>query len=584
MSFQWFERADLLEGISKRVQGFCAGYRQNLALMGPQGSGKTTLLRRYLQERLPRDAGLLPVYLEAAEDDHLAECAARFVRAILYGILQGTGNPDLPASISGLLEASRPAVPQTAGLAGQVLALAEGRRPDEAYELMWDLPALASQETGHRVLLVLEEFHRLRALPVREPFRALGRKIMVQSSTMFLLTSSNPEVARSILHEGLSLLFGKFETLEMPSLTGPDCRRAMREVSGSVQDPLLEQILVGLAQGRADRLHLLLGVLQKHRLPGLATEQAVGDLLEELFLEPASLLRREFELQLRSLPTHPVRALCIEVLGAVASGLHRLPQISDAVGRSRSETLRALRILTEPALLSRHGVFYHLQDRLFALWMSTAQPALQGEGCVGSPQAARRFREAAGRWVRQMREASARSLEERLEELIGQWRGEWAELEGRRTQLPKLAEIRRISAPFPFGGVVARRSAGGKGGWCVVLWTRTLEEAQAGQLVQLLRAQRLWAGYRKVVLATQRAELNARLVLQGERIRLWDQHVVNGLMELYGLLPIPLAESAESAGSQHPQPGWAESVRLTDRPPMTQHAGGAGDISIGGAG
>lgn len=587
MSQPWFDRSDLLAAISKRVQGFCAGYRQNLALIGPAGTGKSTLLKRFLEQELPAGAPLLPVYLEVGEEDNLVEWAGRFTRTLLYSILRMHGNLNFPAQIGGLLEDSGSLVPRTAELARQVLERAEGGRTDEAYDALWDLPALASQETGHRVLLVLEEFHRLRGLPVRDPFRAVGRRIMVQGSTLFLVTSSQPQVACSILREGLSLLFGKFETLEVPPLTDAACRRAVRAVLEGAGDPLLERILVELAQGQAHRLQLLLEALESRRpqdAGSVAAPLSVGEVLEGLFLDPGSTLRREFEMRLRVLPAHRVRPFCIEVLGTVASGMHRLPQISEEAGRSRAEVLRALRILLGLGLVSKRGVFYQVEDRLFGLWMSTAQPALQGAGLAGPEQTRLQFRGSAQRWIRRLEEDSVRPLTERLEELIGQWRGEWVEIEARRTLLPKLAEIRSLPAPFPFGGVVARRSAGGKGGWCAVVWARSLDEAQAGHLVRQLRGQAAWKGYRKVVLATHPVELNARLVLQGGKVRLWDLHVVNALMDLYGLTPIPLPEAAEPALSHPPEAGWGEPVRVTDRPSSGHEAPGDPGASLGSLG
>ena len=548
-----FDRHEVLALLRKRVEGFLSGYRQNLAVLGPEGMGKSTLLRHFLKDELPPMGHLMPIYLEVSGEENLVEWATRFVQTLLYAVLQMRRQQALPAQLSELLEVCSTLVPQTAALAKRILSLADAGKSDEAYSQLWDLPQMATQETEHRVLLVLDEFHRLRCLAVREPFQALGKKIMVQGTTLFLVVSSELGAARSILREGLALLFGQFEAVEISGLSAASCRRAIRSVWPETRgDLFLEYIFMELAQGHPHRLNLLLEVLERDLSTRGPVESGhfILELLEGLFLSPQSAVRQQFEARLRSLPSHRSRTFYTQVLGVVAGGAHRFSKISEAVGRSPSQVKRALQVLQEAQLIVKRGIFYEIPDRLFQLWMVTAHPVLQGVGLVGQEQARHTFREVTRIWLQGVQGAIRRPVVERVAELMRQWQDELTEIEGRRTLLPEFKEVEVIPGPGDRPSVLARRRAGKKGGWWVVPWTDSLDEGQARQLVQQLRHFLPFKEYRKVLIGIHPVEINARLVLQEGRIRLWDLQGFNSLLDLYGLTRLPVPEGVVEFSGQ----------------------------------
>lgn len=550
MSDLWFDRDDLLELLAKRLQGFQSGYRQNLALLGPEGIGKSTLLKRLLQQRIPR--GLVRVYLDVAEGDNLVEWALRFIQTLLYGVLQAQGSPSLPTQPGPLLRLCESTAPRTVSTAARALKLAEGGRSDEAYDLLWDLPQLLAQETGLRTVLVIDEFHRLGLLPVRQPFRALGRKIMVQSATMYLVASSQPILSRAILREGLALLFGQFETLELGPLGEKASRAAIRQAGPSgPQDPHREHILMQLAQGHPGRLDLLLREWKACGAPaGIDPSEAILDMLERLFLSSESVLRQEFEARLKRLPSRRSRHSEIQTLATVASGLHRVPSIAEALGRSSSQVAQALRVLEEKGLVVRHGIFAQVPDRLFRLWMVTAHPLLHGIGWLDGGRTASLFREAARACLAQMEQGLRTPMEDRVLELIRRWGGEQMPLEGRRMLLPHFSRVAPADGPggrrAHLGQRPGRKRQGS--GWWFIVWEGGLDEKEARSLMQWIRAQPTLKECRKVVVGPfPPVEVNARLILQEGRVRLWDLSTLNDLLDWYGLPQVPLPAEAKAA-------------------------------------
>ena len=545
MTSPLFDRSDLLTLLGKRVEGFRSGYRQNLALIGPAGIGKSTIVREFILREAGPGSLLLPLCLEVGPEENGPEWISRFARTVLYAVLEISKADSFPSRPSDLVEACGSLVPRTAALAKRVLSLSEAGRMDEAYDPLWELPHLLNRETGHRVLLVVEEFHRLRGLPVKEPFRPLGRKIMVQPTTLYIVTSSEPAAAHAILREGLALLFGKFESIEVPPLSAPASRKAIRSVSaGGMADPFAEYLLMDLAQGSPARLNLLLEASRK-----VCAEQEplhfLLELLESLFLDPDSLLRGEFEKRLRLLPARRNRALCVQALDGVVSGLHRVPQIAAYVEKPAAQVSRALKILEEGSLTVKEGPFYRIPERLFHAWLATAYPVLQGVALMGPLQAKLHFRRTARDWIEKMKEAAERPMEDQLRELLLLWRDELVELDGKKTLLPRFRQLEQVPGPADQVSLLARPMKRLKGGWWIIPWKGSLDEAQARQMVQQMRSFGQLREYKKLLIGASPAEVNARLVLQEAKVRFWDLAVLNRLLDLYGMSRLPVPEGSE---------------------------------------
>src|SRR3989338_9342781 len=114
-----FDRDEALALLRKRVGGFLAGYRKNLALLGPEGSGKTVLLRPLLREGFPAAPSLVPVYVEVLDGENVVEWSARFAQSVFYPFLQSRGVSPLPRSLPELIRICGGYAPQSAAAAAR---------------------------------------------------------------------------------------------------------------------------------------------------------------------------------------------------------------------------------------------------------------------------------------------------------------------------------------------------------------------------------------------------------------------------------------------------------------------------------
>ncbi|MBI1953219.1 MAG: ATP-binding protein [Candidatus Omnitrophica bacterium] len=546
-----FGREEIRSALVKRIEGFSAGYRQNLALLGPGGAGKSFLIRRILQEEVCRFPLLIAVYLEIREKESATEWTLRFLTSFLYGFLKSDGEGEIPlGDLRGLIERCRGRVPSFAAEARELLEVAQGGYTQELFDRLWDLPHRLTQESGRLVLLVLDEFQGLRALAVKDPLGRLGKKIMMQHNTLFVLISSRPAEAQAILQGRFNLLFGQFEVIPLAPLDPPSALRAIRgHPQGQTLDPFLARLTIELAQGYPEYLDLLLTGFGRAFPPGDPPDPAdvIRKTLAELLLRPAGILRGRFEERLKSLPVDVARPFWVEVLAALAGGHHRLGEIHQAAGRGRLAVKRALEVLEEAGLVVRHGVFYRIPDRLFELWLLTAYPVLQGLEWVPEDVSREQFYKALNNRVNQLRENLRKPLEEQIVWLVCQWGNEMAEVEGRRLLLPAFRKVERITRASGQRALWARGDGSGKRDWLIFPVDGPLTEAAALRISQEAKAV-AFRKCRKFLLGPYPIELNARLILQGCRIPLWDLPTVHELLSLYGLAGLAfLDETAASS-------------------------------------
>lgn len=534
-AFPWFDRSDLLHLLLKRVEGFEAGYRQNLALLGPEGIGKTTLLRRLLQERLAHRSSCLVCYVDLKLEDTFADWVERFVQALLAQALKVKSTQELPRS---------------RGLGERLLARADQGSADEVFAELWDLPYLITQETGLPIVLVVDEFHRLRALELRDPFRQLGGRIMVQGNVLYLLVSSEVELARRILREGLSLLFGQFEVVEVNPLDPGVCFKAIGQQCGELSArSLIAYLVVELAQGYPNSLHLLMKGLS---CQSSGAHEGFLSWLESLFLEPDGILRNRFEGRLGQLKPQRDRRILIQILTAMAGGTHRLPQVAQAIGRPVAHVSAAARVLVQTGWVVKEGLFYRIPDRLFELWIRTAYPIIQRGGFLDL-ETRRSFQDAVSAWMTQIHQALGQPIEEQALRLVRQWGGEWFEVDGKRIRLPSFDRVEMIAGPSGHRVIVAHQIQKGGKGWLITPIGGALEEPQARSLVMALR-ESPFAHYRKVLMGPEPVEINARLILQEAAVPLWDLTVMNRLLNLYGMPRMAPLKEAPSL--------WAETIPI----------------------
>src|SRR3990167_10023055 len=206
----FFGRGDLLELLKKRVDGLRYGYRQNIAIIGPSYYGKTSVIYRFMDNLSVKD--VIPVYIEV-KPHGFPNFAEKFISTLLFKYL--TNIEYKIEDTKELMPIASERMPKTVKAIKAIEALIKSGRISQAYSAIFELPAMAHAETSLRPIVILDEFHRIGDFGIDNAFAVLGKYIMLQKDTMYIVTSSQINQAKEILSEKLSLLFGNFEICEL---------------------------------------------------------------------------------------------------------------------------------------------------------------------------------------------------------------------------------------------------------------------------------------------------------------------------------------------------------------------------------
>lgn len=524
-----FGREEIVDRILRRALDLTAGYRQNLALLGPLRIGKSTILQHsvtVLQQHPP----LLPVYLEPRAEATLREFTEQFAATLLYRYWATEGR-EPPKTLEALLPLCRPYLPRTTALL--TTALAKARRGHaSALRALFEAPGQLRQESGRLCVILVDEFHRLSAWERTDAFAALGHQITVQKDTMYVLASSSVDEARRILQERLALLFGQFEVVPVGPFDMVTSVRFLeaRAGLGFLGMPALTMI-ADLVEGHPYALDQVARAVKAVTVPeGAPALERFCAALDAICGRPEGVLARQCQEAVERVPARR-RAEGLPILMAVAEGHHRIPAMAQATGRRTQEVTRLLRVLVEAGLVVRRGVFSVIANHLLQFWLVTVQRSQQGPVQLDPRSASQAFAAAVQRVLAQATSRAPQAVLDTVAELLRRFQNELVEIHGRRVRLPKLG-VHTLLLPGVPRAVVGQREGAL---WFCVPYTTVMRESDAVTLIQTLRTvAKPWG--RRIVVALGGLDVNARLLLQEQRFWVWELDDLNALLSLYGLI------------------------------------------------
>ncbi|MBI2870897.1 MAG: ATP-binding protein [Candidatus Omnitrophica bacterium] len=528
-------RGAVVQRLLQRVQGLLSGFRQNVAILGHEGSGKSLLLNDLARGLNGR--GPILLCLEIYPENFRTFTERFLSHLIIRGLAQKGGIPS-QGSLKALLEQARHRLPETASCAQKVLGLLP-RNPDAAFQLALDLPMLLAAETGAPLLVQLDEFDRLGNFHLRDPFASFGRKIQLQKSVMYLVTSSRPHRARLILKEKLNLLFGHFEVMELAGLDPDSARELMTAEAGAGPVPATEaNFLIALTSGHPFYLKHIARTWGLVASTSLTTRPAPaldrGSLMEALEKELVekdgclhSLFRRHVD-EMYAMRSHRCH---ISVLSSLAQGNRTCAHISHDLGLTRKEASKQLTRLHDMDLVLRSGQLYAVKDSLFAYWLKTVWcPTLvQGDAC--SHEVRRLFRTSLESDLDAFIRAGQQGIRERVAALFRKFENDLVEIGARKVRLPLFEEVCPRSTGLD--GALPLTARRGSAYWVGHITNGHTSEAEITHFARELKKSRLPVK-RKIIISQRPLDINARLVAKEAKIWTWDLDEINLLLNLYG--------------------------------------------------
>ena len=531
---KFFDRKSIIELLNRRVVDLKEGYRQNLALIGPEFIGKTSILEEFLSQL--NDERIVPIYLPLAEADfnHFAD---KLVGRLLFNFLKNkkTGGEE---NIEILLEQAQKLIPSTCLQIRRVRQNLEKDKHWEAYRDLLSLPEIFEQETGSFCLIILDEFQNLEEFDLPNIFQELGKKIMVQKQSIYIVTSSARSKAQKILTEKLSLLFGNFEVVEV----GPfSIRTSLEFIEEAFKEHHLEKsyknFLVDFTGGHPFYLSAIcervIAAVQQEGQKNIFLNVLI-DSLEQILFDKWGLINQHFSRIINSLGTKKGKGFAAEILLKIAGGLNKLPEISDSFTTNKSLVPAKLNQLVESRILTKNGNLFCIIDKLFAFWLRYVYHRRLSSLRDNAADLSASFKNDLRQKINSFVQISGNELEERIIDLLQSFDNELFQLNGKKHRLPNFSAIH----PLNFNGSTSQNLKGLIAQTSGDLWAITYKEGMIldTDVTAFLSStkdlnQRVT---RRVIISINEIETNARLRALQEKMWIWNITDLNFVLNLYG--------------------------------------------------
>ncbi len=529
----FFGRKAILDVLRKRILGLKEGYRQNVALLGSRYVGKTVIARKLIADH--DDNGVIIVYLDLENRD-FTYFTTQFTKSLLYHFLKVENLP-LHEDLKLLCEAARSRIPQTVGLVEAVSALVGEGKYLEGYHALLSLPEIFAQEANKLTVLIFDEFHHLENFPIPDVFQELGKRIMTQKSSLYIVTSSYEEQAEAILSEKLSLLFGNFETLRVGVFDFASSQqlidRKLNEVKIGLQ---LKNFLVDFTGGHplyinilSQELIALSGIHRQDEIYAPIVTQAI----ENVVFNPWGVISRHFELIISDLSRGKAASSAVAVLVALAQGRHRVVDLVEHLGVKPAQVNQRVNALLEADVVEKNGNYFHYKDKLFRYWVKYVYERRLRAIDLEPGRQRKQFKEEINRSVNDFQMVARKDLSMRVVDLMQKFDSESFSLSGRRYKLSAFRNIVPLKLRLGAGAFVdAVQADGDEGQWLVVIKKDPVHDNELHSILEEVKRMDPKPA-RCVVVSLSGLDDSAKVRALQEKLWVWNEDELNNLMHLY---------------------------------------------------
>lgn len=548
----FFVREKLVSLIEKRIEALEKGYRQNIGLVGLPGYGKTYCLE-VVFDALAAQHRFIPVYINA-EIDGFELLVDRWAGSLLSGFFISQ-NLNVPQTFHSLLLAADPLIPKTTERIRHLKKLARREKPGHLMKELFSLSGILAEETGKKMVLILDEFDKLERTFLCDPFSTLGKEIMVQKDTLFLVSSSSPSKAREIFRDKLTMLFGNFEVVDFRTFTFKETRLFMESRLPEIRLTNAQlQFLIRLTDGipayvelLADQLRIVLAIIASSE--NALMKDFGPQMPDSFFLQAfhAELMTKGRLAQILDRKLDFCRMLSkdsasyIKALVAISHGRHKVNAIAAATERKLADTKKILQKLAEEDLVSRSGNFYLIQDPLFKFWIREVYERLRQSYALARTQVSEELFGILVKEFEKVKKEESESLGIRMERLFKDFSNDVFEIQGKKISCLQFSDvILRETGPAAHSLVVKNS----RSRWHCQIASEAVKEEEVAALIEEIKKYRK-KPQQKILIALQGIEQNAKLMAQQAGIQIWDLRLVNRLLDLYDLPKVVLLAQKE---------------------------------------
>jgi hypothetical protein len=519
---KFFGRKEYLEILDKRARDLKEGYRQNIAILGDEMVGKSSIIFSFLNKFY--DTRIIILYFEIRPEP-LASFARRFIGVLLYNFLANSGIP-LKEDLEFLIKKSSAYIPRAIEKARLILSAIDKRKKNNIFAELLSLSEIIHQETGKYCVVILDEFHHLEHMGIKELYLEWSKLLILQKTTMYIIVSSMKFKAKSILSKNLSLLFGNFQVLTVEPF---DIKASEEYLECRLQDleiePGLKDFIVHFTGGYPFYLEVITEALLKSR------QETVADILEKLLFESSGILNQRFSNYLKRFLDSPYSQDYLSILYSIAQGHNKIKEIAHIRRKPQKEVISRVNQLLELDAVTRSGDFLKINDRVFSFWLKFVYQEKLHSLTFDAKNQKALFRQNLENMIEEFLNSSAKPVAQRLMELLHLFADDKVQIERKKMRLDHFREIK----PLVFGNRNLKEGLIGRSNdstWILGFKNELLTEDDIVEFAKECKKYRHKL-QRKILIVLKDIDANARLRAMEEKILTWDLGNLNQLLDLY---------------------------------------------------
>jgi len=521
-----FDRQEYISLLQKRVGDLKYGYRQNIAVIGDESVGKTSIIFKFLDKFC--DVRIVPVYLEIRPGT-LQNFVNRFIANLLYNFLLNSQEP-LKEDLEFLIERAEKYIPKTTAKIRDILSALGRNKKKKIRNIFTELTCLCEtihQETDKFCILILDEFHHLEDLGIKNFYRDWSKSLILEKNTMYIITSSARHKAKNILSKHLSLLFGNFEVVPVEPFDVKTSQRYLESrLSGYGIKKDALSFIINFTAGSPLYLEIISEEIIKQNTEDLK------QVLERILFDASGILHQRFSNYLKRFLDKPNSHDYLSILHLVSGGHNKIREIAQMLQKPRKEILSKVNSLIEMDALTRSGDFLTLNDRVFAFWLKAVyQDKLALPFAFELKDQKNLFRENTESLINEFMANSLKPIGQRITELIRQFENEVIQIEKKKLRLSHFREIKplQFNGKGLTNGLICRCP---DNLWLIAFKTDTVTEDDIAEFACECRKYRHKL-QKKIVIALGEVDPNAKLAALEEKILTWDTEHLNQIMDLF---------------------------------------------------
>ncbi len=528
----FFGREDFLDLLNKRAIAIKEGYRQNIAVLGERFLGKTSLLHQFILS-LSVDNFIVPVYIEIRLEPFY-DFANRFINTLLFYFLR-TECKDVPQDIDELMEKCNEYIPETIKVVKNIHNLLSKNELDEVYNLLFDLPSIIKREREKYFVIVLDEFQNLNKFIIKNAYKILGKKIMVQEHAMYVVSSSYYNEARNIIDEKLSLLFGQFQVIKINQFSDIASEKYLTEKLFPINvSDSYKQFIANITSGHPFYLDIIGTNLKRianfYNCKKVSLNQ-LTDSLENCLFNSKGILTQYFSNKINILPLNK-ESIHILILMAIADNNNKMKSIKNFVGKRYGKDIsKPLNILVKTGLIERYGRFFKFNDTLLKIWIKYVYQSKYNSIHIDVSKRADYFKQQIKEYFLDFISVQDKSINSRIMQLYQCFHNDIIPILGHKRRLPYFDEVYedKIGDAGPFIFAYTK----GKVWVTYVIKEKFVQQDNVQEFLQACKRSRRNI-YRKIFISGNGMHVNAKILAKEKRIWLWSLNELNYLMQLYG--------------------------------------------------